>query len=97
MPENFFDVERAMSARLIEAVKIRSAAEAELASVFQAAAEKAEREVNRARKANSAARQNEIRRDRSNSQRSGSRDWSEVRCHAYRNNPHARREPRAED
>ncbi|HEV3439748.1 MAG TPA: FtsK/SpoIIIE domain-containing protein [Gemmata sp.] len=60
--ENFFDLERAAAARLIEAVQARSAAEAELASVFQVAAEKAEREVARARKSNAAARQSELNR-----------------------------------
>ena len=62
MPENFFDLERAASARLIEAVKARTAAESELTSVFQIASEKAEREVARARKTNAATRQSELAR-----------------------------------
>jgi hypothetical protein len=60
MPENFFDQERAATARLIEAVKARSIAEAELETTFQAAADKAEREVARARKLNAAARQSDL-------------------------------------
>jgi hypothetical protein len=62
MPENFFDLERDASIRLIEAVQARSAAEAELTSAFQVAAEKAEREIARARKSNAAARQSELSR-----------------------------------
>jgi len=60
--ENFFDLERSAAARLIEAVQARSVAEVELTSVFQVAAEKAEREVARARKSNATARQSELSR-----------------------------------
>src|SRR5438876_12419409 len=60
MPDNFFDRERAALLRLTEAVRVRAAAEAELAAAFQTASDKAEREVNRARKANAAARETEL-------------------------------------
>src|SRR5438876_685260 len=60
MPDNFFDRERAALLRLTEAVRVRAAAEAELAAAFQTASDKAEREVNRARKANAAAREQEL-------------------------------------
>jgi S-DNA-T family DNA segregation ATPase FtsK/SpoIIIE len=62
MPDNFFDLERAAAARLIEGVRSRTSAEADLTSVFQVAAEKAEREVARARKSNGVARQTELGR-----------------------------------
>jgi hypothetical protein len=62
MPENFYDLQRAASARVIEAVKARTSVEAELTTALQIAAEKAEREVARARKSNAAARQSELSR-----------------------------------
>ncbi len=60
MPDNYFDLERAASARLIEAIQSRLTAEAELTSVFQIAEEKAEKEVARTRKTNNATRQSEL-------------------------------------
>ena len=60
MPDNFFDRERAALQRLADGVRVRAAAEAELATAFQAAGDKAERETNRARKANAAAREQEL-------------------------------------
>src|SRR5947209_17732201 len=60
MSEPFFDRERAALLRLAEANKARVAAEAELAAAFQAAADRAEREVNRARKTNAAGRESEL-------------------------------------
>jgi S-DNA-T family DNA segregation ATPase FtsK/SpoIIIE len=62
MPENFFDRERAAVAKLTEAVRARSAAEAELKAAFDAATDKADREVARARKATAAARDAELGR-----------------------------------
>ena len=62
MSENLFDRQRAALARLTDAVRARVAAEAALAAEFQAAADKAEREVARARKSNAAARQSELGR-----------------------------------
>lgn len=55
MPENLFDRQRAALARLTEAARRRASAEAELTAAFEAAGEKAEREVVRARKARAAA------------------------------------------
>ncbi|MDB5307143.1 MAG: ftsK [Gemmataceae bacterium] len=60
MSSNFFDRERAALVRLTDAVRSRAAAEAELTAGFQAAADKAEREVNRTRKTNAAAREKEL-------------------------------------
>jgi S-DNA-T family DNA segregation ATPase FtsK/SpoIIIE len=60
MPDNYFDLERAATARLLEAIQSRTAAEADLTSVFQIAEEKAEKEISRARKTNNAARQSEL-------------------------------------
>jgi DNA segregation ATPase FtsK/SpoIIIE-like protein len=62
MSENFFDRERAAVARLTEAIRARLAAEAALAAEFEAATDRAEREVARARKSNAAARQSELGR-----------------------------------
>jgi DNA segregation ATPase FtsK/SpoIIIE, S-DNA-T family len=62
MSENFFDLERAAVARLTDAVRARTAAEAELATAFEAASEKAGREIARARKSNTAARASEFGR-----------------------------------
>ena len=56
MSSNFFDRERAALVRLTEAVRARAAAEADLAAAFQAASDKAEREVARARRTTAAAR-----------------------------------------
>jgi DNA segregation ATPase FtsK/SpoIIIE-like protein len=60
MSDQFFDRERAALSRLAEANKARVAAEAELAAAFQTASDKAEREVNRARKTNAAGREHEL-------------------------------------
>src|SRR5262249_41971191 len=57
MSENFFDRQRAAVVRLTDAVRARAAAEAELTANLQVVAEKAEREVARARKSNALARQ----------------------------------------
>jgi energy-coupling factor transporter ATP-binding protein EcfA2 len=57
---NYFDRARAALVRLTEAARDRAAAEARIAATFQAAADKAEREVSRARKANAAAREAEL-------------------------------------
>ena len=62
MSENCFDRQRAAVVRLTDAVRARAAAEAELTATHDAAAERAEREVNRARKSNSAAREGELGR-----------------------------------
>src|SRR5262245_46667237 len=62
MAENFFDRERAALARLTDAVRARVAAEAELTTALQLAAEKAERELARARRSNALARQSELGR-----------------------------------
>lgn len=62
MPDNFFDRERAAVAKLTEAVRVRTAAEAELKATFDAATDKAEREVARARKATATAREAELGR-----------------------------------
>jgi hypothetical protein len=60
MSDQFFDRERSALLRLAEANKARVAAEAELAAAFQAASDKAEREVNRGRKTNAAGRESEL-------------------------------------
>ncbi|MBX9583380.1 MAG: AAA family ATPase [Gemmataceae bacterium] len=60
MPANYFDRARAALVRLTESARDRAAAEARIGSTFQAASDKAEREVNRARKANTAARDAEL-------------------------------------
>ncbi|HEY2909437.1 MAG TPA: hypothetical protein VGI99_04285, partial [Gemmataceae bacterium] len=60
MSSNFFDRQRAALVRLTEAIAGRSAAEAELATAFQTASEKAEREINRARKTIGNAREAEL-------------------------------------
>ncbi len=62
MSENFFDRERAAVVRLTEAIRNRAAAETELKTAFDAATDKAEREVARARKSNASARQSELGR-----------------------------------
>ncbi|HSQ57244.1 MAG TPA: serine/threonine-protein kinase, partial [Gemmata sp.] len=62
MSENYFDRERAAVARLTDAIRNRIAAESALAAEFEAASDRADREVNRARKSNSAARQSELGR-----------------------------------
>ncbi|VTT98113.1 cell division protein : DNA segregation ATPase, FtsK/SpoIIIE family OS=Singulisphaera acidiphila (strain ATCC BAA-1392 / DSM 18658 / VKM B-2454 / MOB10) GN=Sinac_6281 PE=4 SV=1: Pkinase: FtsK_SpoIIIE [Gemmataceae bacterium] len=62
MPENFFDRERAAVAKLTDAVRARAAAEAELKAAFDAATDRADREVARARKATAAAREAELGR-----------------------------------
>ncbi|HVL15156.1 MAG TPA: FtsK/SpoIIIE domain-containing protein [Gemmata sp.] len=62
MSENFYERERAAVARLADAVRARAAAEAEVAAAFEAATDKAEREVARARKSNATARQSELGR-----------------------------------
>ena len=60
MSDSFFDRERAAIAALTDAVKARAAAEGELTTAFQAATDKAERDVARARKANGVARGKEL-------------------------------------
>ena len=60
MSANYFDRARAALVRLTDAARDRAAAEARIAAAFQAAADKAEREVGRARKANTAAREGEL-------------------------------------
>src|SRR5262249_16345780 len=60
MSDNFFDRQRAALARLAAAVRSRAETEAAFAFELQAAADKAEREVSRARKANAAAREKEL-------------------------------------
>ena len=60
MPANYFDRARAALVRLSDAAKERAAAESRIAASFQADADKAEREVNRFRKANAAAREQEL-------------------------------------
>src|SRR5689334_19029431 len=62
MFENFFDRQRAAVVRLTEAVRVRAAAETELIAVYDAAVEQTEREANRARKSNAAAREGELGR-----------------------------------
>lgn len=62
MSENFFDRERAAVVRLMDAVRSRVAAESQLTTAFQIALEKAEREVARARRSNTLARQSELGR-----------------------------------
>ena len=62
MSDNFFDRERAALLRLTDAVRARTATEAELTAAFEAAAERAEREVSRARKSNVTARAGELGR-----------------------------------
>jgi hypothetical protein len=62
MSENCFDRQRAAVVRLTEAVRASAAAEAELKAVYEAAVERAEREVSRARKSNAAAREGELGR-----------------------------------
>src|SRR6478672_11060631 len=62
MPENSFDRQRAAVIQLADAVSARAAAEAELASLHEAAVEQAEREANRARKSNTSAREGELGR-----------------------------------
>jgi len=62
MSDNYFDRERAAIARLTDAVRARAAAEAEVKATFDAAIDKAEREVARARKSNASARQSELGR-----------------------------------
>ncbi|MFO0802368.1 MAG: FtsK/SpoIIIE domain-containing protein [Gemmataceae bacterium] len=60
MPLSFFDRETSALATLQEAIRKRVAAEADLALNFQTASEKAERDVNRARKQVNAAREVEL-------------------------------------
>ncbi|HUR55241.1 MAG TPA: FtsK/SpoIIIE domain-containing protein [Gemmataceae bacterium] len=60
MPLNFFEQQKAALARLAGAVQARVEAETELATAFQSTADKAERDVGRARKANAAAREKEL-------------------------------------
>ncbi|MCI0704268.1 MAG: cell division protein FtsK, partial [Planctomycetia bacterium] len=60
MTDNLFDRQRVALERLTDAIRERGTAEAELTATFNAAAEKAEREVARARKANAAAREQEF-------------------------------------
>lgn len=62
MSENCFDRQRAAVIRLTEAVRARAAAEAELTAAYEAEVERAEREANRARKSNAAAREGELGR-----------------------------------
>jgi hypothetical protein len=62
MSENFFDRAQAAVTLLTEAVRVRTSAEAELTAAFDAASEKANREVNRARKSNASARASELGR-----------------------------------
>jgi DNA segregation ATPase FtsK/SpoIIIE, S-DNA-T family len=56
----YFDRERVALVRLSEAIKSRAGAEAELAAAFQLASEKAERDLNRARKTNAANRETDL-------------------------------------
>ena len=60
MSLSFFDRERTALVRLTEAIRARTASEAELAATLQTASEKAEREVNRARKLNATNRETEL-------------------------------------
>jgi hypothetical protein len=60
MSDNLFDRQRAALARLTDAARVRATAEAELTATFQTAGEKGEREVVRARKAHSAAVEQEV-------------------------------------
>lgn len=60
MSLSFFDRETSALATLQDAIRKRAAAEAELAAAFQTASEKAERDVNRARKQNATARETEL-------------------------------------
>lgn len=62
MSENYFDRQRAAITQLTDAIRARAAAEAELTTAYEAAAERAEREANRARKSNAAARESELGR-----------------------------------
>ena len=57
---SFFDRERTALVRLTEAIRLRASAEAELAAAFQTGSDKAEREVNRARKTIGTARETEL-------------------------------------
>ncbi|QJW99029.1 FtsK/SpoIIIE domain-containing protein [Frigoriglobus tundricola] len=60
MSHNLFDRQRAALAQLTDAARNRAGAEAEFTAAFAAAAEKAEREVVRARKAHAAALAQEL-------------------------------------
>src|SRR5262245_1175495 len=62
MPENFFDRQRAAVVRLADTAHARATAEAELTAAHEAAVERAEREIARARKSNATAREGEIGR-----------------------------------
>ena len=62
MPENFFDRERAAVVQLTDAISARAAADAELTVSYEAAVERAEREVARARKSNATGREGELGR-----------------------------------
>jgi DNA segregation ATPase FtsK/SpoIIIE-like protein len=57
---NFFARERDALVKLVGAIQARAAAETEVAAAFQTASEKAERDINRARKQNAAARETEL-------------------------------------
>jgi hypothetical protein len=60
MSSSYFDRERTALVRLTDTIRKRAEAEAQLAAAFQAASDKAEREVSRARKTNAAAREKEL-------------------------------------
>src|SRR5262245_17130581 len=60
MSNNLFDRQRSALVQLTDAARGRATAEAELTATFTTAAEKAEREVTRARKADAAAREQEF-------------------------------------
>ena len=62
MSDNYYDRQHAAMVGLTDAVRARAAAETELAAVYDAAAEQAEREASRARKSNAAAREGELGR-----------------------------------
>ena len=62
MSENYFDRQRAAVIQLTDAIRVRAAAEAELAAAYEVAVERADREANRARKSNAAAREGELGR-----------------------------------
>jgi energy-coupling factor transporter ATP-binding protein EcfA2 len=60
MSESLFDRQRDALARLTEAAAARAAADADLTAAFETARDKAEAEVQRARKANAAARERDL-------------------------------------
>ncbi len=57
---NFFERERTALLRLVESVQQRAAAETELTSTYTSATERAEREINRTRRANASGIQKDL-------------------------------------